>query len=51
MCETSYLYLPASEKGLIQGHGRPNRFFVCKLNISKPVEQNNQSYKDVFYNT
>lgn len=33
----SYLYLPSSEKRLIQGHGCPNRLFVCKLNIGKPA--------------
>lgn len=42
---TSYLYLPSSEKGLVQSHGCPNRLFVCKLNIGKPKQEKQNKTK------
>lgn len=41
MKRKTYLNLPSSEKRLIQCHGCPDRFFVCKLNIGKPEGKRN----------
>ena len=34
----AHFYLPSSEQRLVQGHGRPHRLLVCKLDIGEPGE-------------
>lgn len=46
--DKSYLYLPSSEKRLIQSHGSPDRFFVCELNIGKPGKQQPKTFLQLF---